>query len=106
MGDLSSEGLNAREIVHALRGRWHGSHGMAQEPSALRMLPGRRAHRPRSPNWLRGSRTILGAPGGEIPPGDSPICLPRFKSARRSTNPRERKNLKLSRQRKSQESGR
>jgi hypothetical protein len=27
----------------------------------------------RKPCEPRGSRTVLGAPGGEIPPGDSPI---------------------------------
>ena len=28
----------------------------------------------REPYELRGSRTVLGAPGGEIPPGDSTIA--------------------------------
>ena len=28
----------------------------------------------REPYELRGSRTVLGAPGGEIPPGNSPTA--------------------------------
>jgi hypothetical protein len=42
----------------------------------------------RKPCEPRGSRTVLGAPGGEIPPGDSPGCEPfRFVPPSRAGSP-------------------
>src|SRR6516164_593671 len=48
----------------------------------------------RQPCDLRGSRTVLGAPGGEIPPGDSTTSEKTGAVATRSVNPKQRKCLR------------
>src|SRR5215831_19474855 len=54
----------------------------------------------REPCDSRGSCTVLGAPGGEIPPGDSAIVTEPVEAARRSmsASPQKRTNGQRSRQ--------
>src|SRR5262249_54356283 len=53
----------------------------------------------REPCESRGSWTDLGAPGGEIPPGDSTIATEEVEAApsRMSASPRKRTNIQTSR---------